>query len=106
MIIVRIAEFIGGGPGTRYTGAKVRAAIEPEVAPGGECALDFADVDTITHSFADEVLGVLVRTRGPDVLDLLTFLNCTPVVRDTLEFVTDYSAHFWATGAFPTPTPA
>ncbi len=104
MVAVRIVEFIGRGPGTRHSGAKVRAALEPEAAHGGNCALDFAEVDTVTHSFADEVIGVLVRARGPDLLDRLTFLNCSPVVRDTLQFVADYSAHFWTTGTFPTPT--
>jgi hypothetical protein len=106
VVTVRIFEFTQGAPGNRHSGAGARAAIESVLAEGESCVLVFAGVDTVTQSFADEAVGVLVRTRGPGVLDQLTFSECSPAVRDMLEFVADYSAHFWETGKFPSPQPA
>ena len=106
MATIRVVELTGGAPGNRYSGAQARAAIEGALARNDSCAVDFAGIDSVTQSFADEAVGVLVRGRGPDVLDSLTFLHCVPAVRDVLEFVVDYSGQFWSTGTFPTPTPA
>lgn len=106
MMTARVVEYTGGGPGNRYSGSRLRGALELALAGRESCALDFTDVDTVTQSLADEVVGVLVRSRGPEVLDHMTFTNCSPVVRDTLQFVADYSAHYWETGSFPTPQPA
>lgn len=106
MVTVSVLDFTEEGPGSRHTGSRLRASIDSVLGRGEPCTLDFSDVDPVTQSFADEAVGVLVRERGPDVLEQLTFLRCSPAVRDTLQFVADDSAHYWETGSFPTPHPA
>lgn len=72
--------------GARPAALPIRDRIEA-VLEAGECvALDFAGT-YVTQSFVDELVGVLVLERGPDILSRITFKNCSTETKAILHFV-------------------
>lgn len=73
--------------GSRMAAAPVREELEIALAQAGaEVVLDFSGVSA-TQSFIDELVGVLVLRRGPDVLSHIVFKGCSDDVRAIIEFV-------------------
>lgn len=73
--------------GSRMAAMPVREELEIALAQAGaEVVLDFSGV-TATQSFIDELVGVLVLRRGPDVLSNIIFKSCSDDVRAIVEFV-------------------
>lgn len=78
-------------PGIRFIGSRERARemrqeVEQMLAESGEAVLDFSDIQ-VGQSFVDELVGVLLLVRGPEVLEHLVFKSCSPNVRAAIEFV-------------------
>ncbi|HSN97948.1 MAG TPA: STAS-like domain-containing protein [Candidatus Nanopelagicales bacterium] len=59
-----MAAELGTHLSSRTLGASLRARIESLVDAGQVVTVDFAGVDTISESFADEVFAVLIEKRG------------------------------------------
>jgi len=72
--------------GTRTSATSLRHRVEPVLARGGDVVLDFAGVE-VTQSFVDELVGYLILSRGPDVLQQIVFKRCSENVRAIIEFV-------------------
>jgi len=73
--------------GSRTAAAPVREELEIALAQAGaEVILDFSGV-SVTQSFIDELVGVLVLRSGPDVLSRIVFKGCSDDVRAIIEFV-------------------
>lgn len=72
--------------GTRHRAAGLREALERLIETGVEVVLDFKDV-AATQSFIDELLGVLVLERGPELLNRLAFRSCSEDVKAIITFV-------------------
>lgn len=72
--------------GARETAVLLRLPIEEALAGGGDLVFDFSGVE-VTQSFVDALIGRLILTRGPDVLDQLVFKSCSDDVRAIIEFV-------------------
>ena len=73
--------------GTRFSAQALREAVNGQIIhTNDEVVIDFKDV-SISHSFADELVGVLLMRHGPDVLTRLVFKHCTDSVKATIEFV-------------------
>lgn len=73
--------------GSRMAAAPVREELEIALAQTGiDVILDFSGVGA-TQSFIDELIGVLVLSRGPDFLSRLVFKGCSDDVRAIIEFV-------------------
>ncbi len=75
----------------RFLGARLRAAalrdeLEPLLAENAEIVLDFGGVEA-TQSFIDELLGVLVLERGPEVIERLVFHFCSGDMKAVINFV-------------------
>lgn len=66
MITIKIAEELGTHLSSRSLATRLRARIESAVDAGQVVVLDFAGVDTLSESFADEVFAVLDATRGAE----------------------------------------
>jgi hypothetical protein len=62
----------------------------PALAKGEEVTLDFAGVTGATQSFIHALISDLFRQYGVDVLDRVTFKNCTERVRKIIEIVAEY----------------
>ncbi len=72
--------------GSRDLALQIRNDIETLLAQGHEVEVNFSNV-AISHSFADELVGVLLLRKGPDVLEKLVFRDCTDSVKATIQFV-------------------
>lgn len=80
--------------GVRRSALPLREQIESAIALGAEVAIDFTGVD-VTQSFVDELVGVLVARRGPDVMNKVVFKGCNESVRAIIRFVVaDRASHF------------
>lgn len=64
--------------------------IVPILQSGEDVVLDFAGVISITQSFCHALLSDLIRNYGIDVLDRISFANCTEETKVVIEIVTDY----------------
>ncbi len=64
--------------------------ITPILESGENLILDFENVESITQSFCHALLSELIRNFGIDVLDRITFANCSETVSKIIEIVVDY----------------
>jgi STAS-like domain of unknown function (DUF4325) len=83
---LRLKQLGGAFLGTRFEGRSLRMELEKSLSATPCVSLDFSDV-TVSQSCADEFLGVLVAQQGGDLLEHLTFRNCSADVRAVLELV-------------------
>ena len=74
------------GLGSRASAALFRAHIESALAKGDEIEINFEGVEA-TQSFVDELVGVIVLERGPDVLQTVRFRRCSADMKSILRFV-------------------
>lgn len=72
--------------GTRFVARQLREQVEALLAQASEVELDFAGV-SISQSFADELVGMLLLSHSPAVLERLVFKGCSDSVKAVIEFV-------------------
>jgi len=72
--------------GMRQSAIPLRLRIASAIERGERVDVDFTGVEA-THSFLDELIGVLVGVQGPDVLRLIAFKGCSDTVKGILQFV-------------------
>lgn len=59
--------------------------IEPYVGMCNEIVLDFSDIRHANSSFVNALIAGIVEQHGRDVLTVLVFKGCNPVVRVLVE---------------------
>lgn len=64
--------------------------IIPGLEKGEEVILDFENIDAATQSFIHALISDLFRVFGDNVLDRITFKNCSETVQKIIGIVTDY----------------
>ena len=72
--------------GTRFAARQLREQVEVLLAQASEVELNFTGV-SISQSFADELVGMLLLVHTPAVLERLVFKNCSDSVKAVIEFV-------------------
>lgn len=81
MTTFRLQE-LGSSLASRARGRELRLQVK---ANDGPCTLDFAEVLSVSESFADELLGVLVADHGVDWLSQhIAFENVSTPVRGVI----------------------
>ena len=93
-IVISIKNEIGGldFAGSRGSGELVREKMKPALDDGVDVTLDFTGIESITQSFADEIVGIFVRAFGIDYIkDSLRLNNANDSIKKTLNFVISYS---------------
>ncbi|MCW8895455.1 MAG: STAS-like domain-containing protein [Sulfurimonas sp.] len=93
-IVINIKNEIGGldFAGSRGSGELIREKMKPVLDNGGDVTLDFTGIESITQSFADEIVGIFVRAFGIDYIkDSLRLNNANDSIKQTLNFVISYS---------------
>lgn len=81
MDVIRVSDY-GRDLASRQRARDLRQS----VFAAGTARLDFEGVRSVSHSFADELLGVIVAERGLDWLRLnIELANAAPAVRDSIE---------------------
>lgn len=73
--------------GSRFRARELREELEQLLARADEVVLDFTGMKSITQSFVDELVGVLVLQHGPDVVQRLVFRSCSEDIKEILSFV-------------------
>lgn len=77
-------EKYGTDLSSRLTGSKLREEVL-SLAGKGAVVLDFKGVHSISHSFADEFLAVLVEDKGESWFrENVQVINHSPIVRWTI----------------------
>ena len=70
----------------RESAQPIRRGIDQHLANGEVIELDCAGADA-TQSFMDELVGILVLERGPNVLKQLRFRGCSADMKAIINFV-------------------
>lgn len=72
--------------GTRFCARDLREELEDALVAYDQVTLDFNST-SVTQSFIDELLGVLILKNGQDFLNKIVFKNCSPDVKEILQLV-------------------
>jgi len=91
MTIIKIYSFVGAFAENKDTARDIRIKkIMPLLKAGKNVILDFKNVDSATQSFVHALLSELIRAYGSEVIDKLTFKNCSITVQKMITIVIDY----------------
>jgi hypothetical protein len=74
----------------RHSGRVIREAVAQAMPIAGEVVLDFAGINLITQSSADEFVGRIVREHQ-QWLPGLRFVNCAPDVQGMLQWAANHA---------------
>lgn len=84
--VIKLSDYTGLNLlGTRFIARTIRVSIQ-QALQTGEVVLDFTNIE-VTQSFVDELIGPLVLTEGPALLQRLAFSHCTPNAQAIIRFV-------------------
>lgn len=72
--------------GSRARARLYRLEIEEALDQGAAVKIDFEGASA-TQSFIDELVGILIFQRGPDVLKSVKFHRCSSEVKSIIRFV-------------------
>jgi hypothetical protein len=89
---IPVVEYVGGFAENKDEAAKLREEhIRPAISQGTTITIDFSGVDLTTQSFVHALISDVIRKNGEKSLDMITFKNCSPLVRELVETVVQYS---------------
>ncbi len=76
-MVINIKNEIGGFnyAGSRDSGVKIRKTLRENLEQGVSLMLDFMGISGISHSFVDEIVGIIVRAHGMDFIKNKLMLN-------------------------------
>ncbi|MCL4498151.1 MAG: STAS-like domain-containing protein [Deltaproteobacteria bacterium] len=78
--------------GARESGLEVRPKIEQALNSNDKVILDFNKIDLVTQSFADEVIGVIIRNKGLSFVENnIEIINANKTIIAIINFVKKYS---------------
>jgi hypothetical protein len=91
MTTVTLLKEVGSFAEDKDAAARLRKdIIIPVLESGKKITLDFAGVTLVTQSFIHALISQPLREHGESALNLITFVNCTPVARGIIETVVQY----------------
>ena len=92
MSTVRMFKEVGAFAENKDKARAIRIdTILPEVELGKTVTLDFKGVSLSTQSFMHALISEVIRSTGPDALDLMVFKNCNDNVKGLVSIVVEYS---------------
>lgn len=97
-----LREGVAGAPRALHLGGRTRATewrqqLLEQLNTGSLLELDFEGIEA-TQSFVDELIGVIVLERGPDVMKRFRFRRCSDDMKAIINFVvSDRAAQYAAT---------
>lgn len=91
MIEIKLFPIVGEFAENKDLARDIRVGrIIPALSEKQKIILDFAGVNAATQSFAHALISDLIRKRGVDVLDEISFKNCNETVKKIIGIVADY----------------
>jgi len=72
--------------GTRFMARPLRQQLENALDEHRNVTIDFSTT-SVTQSFIDELMGTLILKNGPDLINRLTFKECSTDVKEIIRLV-------------------
>jgi hypothetical protein len=89
--IIQVSEVLHEGAITgRHSGRVIREKLVHACHAGDTVQVDFAGVDVITQSAADEFIGRIVR-QHPEIIGRISFSNCATDVANMLQWAAEHA---------------
>ena len=89
--IIQVSEVLHEGAITgRHSGRVMREMLVNACQAGDTVQMDFAGVDIITQSAADEFIGRIVR-QHPAIIAQISFSNCATDVANMLQWAAEHA---------------
>lgn len=86
--------------GSRHNGKIIRQMITGALEENPEVEVDFTGINLVTQGFIDEMVGVLIRRNGLDILQRIRFLNCSPAIKSVICIVAGYSSDSYSNSSY------
>lgn len=91
MIKIDLLEKTGNFAENKDVAKEIRISrIIPALEKQQEVVLDFSGVDSATQSFIHALISDLIRTKGSEVLDQLSFKGCNDTIQKIISIVVEY----------------
>ena len=79
----------------RNEGQKLREQIDIILNKYNNVIIDFENIDLVTQSFADEVFGIIIRTKGSDFFkEKIKIKNINDFNKNIIKWVFSYCSDF------------
>jgi hypothetical protein len=91
MKTIKIKKFAGSFAENKDVARQLRIDyILPTLHAGKEIIIDFKDVSGATQSFIHALISEPLRQFGDQTLELVSFKDCSPIVREIVSTVVEY----------------
>ena len=91
MKTINIFSHAGGFAENKDVARDIRTKIiSPSVRNKEEIILDFQGVESTTQSFIHALISEVIRENGDEVLEKMTFKNCSQTVQKIIGIVVEY----------------
>ncbi|MFH1649213.1 MAG: STAS-like domain-containing protein [Candidatus Woesearchaeota archaeon] len=91
MKTIHILPFAGAFAENKDMARSIRVEkILPALDKSERVILDFNGVDAATQSFIHALISDIIRIKGSEALDYISFKNCNETVRKIISIVVDY----------------
>jgi len=88
---IKLFDVFGVFADNKDIAQKIRTEqIIPALKDEGTVTLDFAGVETATQSLIHALVSDVFRIYGGDVLERISFKNCSESIQKVIEIVVDY----------------
>lgn len=91
MTIINILRQAGSFAENKDSARDIRInIISTSLDSGEDIMIDFQGVEGATQSFIHALISDLIRERGPEVLEKISFKNCNESIRKIINIVAAY----------------
>lgn len=91
MINIKLFPKVGSFAENKDAAREIRLnEIIPALEAHKEVTLDFQKIDSATQSFVHALISDLIRNYGADVLDKISFKNCSDTIKEIVKIVVEY----------------
>jgi len=88
---IKLFDYIGGFAENKDIAKEIRInKIIPALEDGKEVILNFESVESATQSFIHALISDIIRKKGIDIIDRLSFKNCNDTIKKIIEIVIEY----------------
>lgn len=89
--VIHVMNATGPFAENKDAAARLRdESLKKALSQPGTVEIDFAGVEYATQSFIHALVAHAIRS-SPDILERISFSNCTDAVRGVIEIVVDYA---------------